>query len=99
MRFSLILLFVLSLSTLQAQQNNVETANSTDYLQVTRYRLQPKDLNLDHVIDTEKVYIKIYYNETASILDDYNFFKPKKNEILFFYGTKNQKCFLKFMTA
>ncbi|MFQ3239246.1 MAG: hypothetical protein ACI9NI_001543 [Olleya marilimosa] len=87
MRFSLILLFVLTLSTLQAQQNNVEIANTADYLQVTRYRLQPKDLNLDHVINTDKVYIKVYYNETASIVDDYNFFKPKKNEILFFYGT------------
>ncbi|WP_272023869.1 hypothetical protein [Olleya namhaensis] len=86
MRFSLILLFLLSLSTIQAQQNNDQSTTSDDYLQVTRYRLDPEDLDIDKEVDTEKVYIKIYYNKTASVSDDYKFFKPKANEILFFYG-------------
>ncbi|WP_281847957.1 hypothetical protein [Olleya namhaensis] len=86
MRFSLILLFLLSLSTIQAQQNNDQSITSDDYLQVTRYRLDPEDLDIDKEVDTEKVYIKIYYNKTASVSDDYKFFKPKANEILFFYG-------------
>ena len=86
MRFSLILLFLLSLSTIQAQQNNDQSTISDDYLQVTRYRLDPEDLDIDKEVDTEKVYIKIYYNKTASVSDDYKFFKPKANEILFFYG-------------
>ncbi|WP_157823442.1 hypothetical protein [Olleya sp. 1-3] len=86
MRFSLILLFLLSLSTIQAQQNNDQSTTSDDYLQVTRYRLNPEDLDIDKEVDTEKVYIKIYYNKTASVSDDYKFFKPKANEILFFYG-------------
>jgi hypothetical protein len=86
MRFSLILLFLLSLSTIQAQQNNDQSTISDDYLQVTRYRLDPEDLDIDNEVDTEKVYIKIYYNKTASVSDDYKFFKPKANEILFFYG-------------
>ena len=86
MRFSLILLFLLSLSTIQAQQNNDQSTNSDDYLQVTRYRLDPEDLDIHNEVDTEKVFIKIYYNKSASITDDYKFFKPKANEILFFYG-------------
>ena len=86
MRFSLILLFLLSLSTIQAQQNNDQSTTSDDYLQVTRYRLDPEDLDIESEVDTEKVYIKIYYNKTASVSDDYKFFKPKANEILFFYG-------------
>ncbi|SFJ50841.1 hypothetical protein [Olleya namhaensis] len=86
MRFSLILLFLLSLSTIQAQQNNDQSTTSDDYLQVTRYRLDPEDLDIDKEVDTEKVYIKIYYNKTASVSDDYKYFKPKANEILFFYG-------------
>lgn len=86
MRFSLILLFLLSLSTIQAQQNNDQSTTSDDYLQVTRYRLDPEDLDIHNEVDTEKVFIKIYYNKSASITDDYKFFKPKANEILFFYG-------------
>ncbi|PKG50514.1 hypothetical protein CXF54_12050 [Olleya sp. 1-3] len=79
-------MFLLSLSTIQAQQNNDQSTTSDDYLQVTRYRLNPEDLDIDKEVDTEKVYIKIYYNKTASVSDDYKFFKPKANEILFFYG-------------
>lgn len=55
-------------------------------MQVTRYRLHPKDLSIDNEIDSEKVYIKIYYNNKGSVANDFAFFKPKKNEILFFYG-------------
>ncbi len=86
MRYSLILLFVLCINALQAQENIDQSTTSEDYLQVTRYRLQPKELGIENEIDTEKVYIKIYYNKSASVSDDYKFFKPKKNEILFFYG-------------
>lgn len=86
MRLSLIILFVLSLSTLQAQENTDQSTNSADYLQVTRYRLHPKDLSIDNEIDSEKVYIKIYYNNKGSVANYFAFFKPKKNEILFFYG-------------
>ncbi|RAJ13501.1 hypothetical protein [Olleya aquimaris] len=86
MRLSLILLFVLSLSTIQAQETTDQSTNSADYLQVTRYRLHPEELSIENEIDSEKVYIKIYYNNQASIAEDFAYFKPKKNEILFFYG-------------
>lgn len=92
MRLSLILLFVLSLSTIQAQETTDQSTNSADYLQVTRYRLHPQELSIENEIDSEKVYIKIYYNNQASIADDFAFFKPKKNEILFFYGKNNDNC-------
>ncbi|WGD35224.1 hypothetical protein [Olleya sp. YS] len=90
MRLSLILLFVLSLSTLQAQDNSDQSTNSADYLQVTRYRLHPEELSIENEIDSEKVYIKIYYNDKASIASDFAYFKPKKNEILFFYGKNTE---------
>ena len=52
MRFSLILLFLLSLSTIQAQQKNDQITTSDDYLQVTRYRLDPEDLDIESEVDT-----------------------------------------------
>ena len=38
----------------------------------------------------QNTFIKIYKNIKGSIVEDYKFFKPKKNEILFFYGVNNE---------
>lgn len=86
MKISLIFLFVLSLGTIQAQDYTTNTTTSTDYLKVTRYQISPEELDLGVEFTEDNVYIKIYYKEKSSITEDYHFFKPKKNEILFFYG-------------
>ncbi len=98
MRLSLILLFVLSLSTIQAQSVDTQNSNSADFLEVTRYRLSPKELNIHREINEEKVFLKIYYNQQGSVANDFTFFKPKKNEILFFYGLnpKNEETEMYF---
>jgi len=93
MRVSLILLFVLSLSTIQAQSVDTQNPDTSNFLEVTRYRLTPEDLKIQQEINEKKVYLKIYYNNQGSVADDFTYFKPKKNEILFFYGLnpENQK--------
>ncbi|WP_397363515.1 hypothetical protein [Olleya sp. R77988] len=90
MRLSLTMLLLFCLNTTLAQENTDKSTNSDDYLQVTRYRLNPNDLGIEDETDSEKVYIKIYYNQSASITEDFEFFKPKKNEILFFYGIDSE---------
>ena len=85
MKYSLILLF--SLFTLfSTAQNN----DNDSYLKVTRYKLHPQELSLDKDIKAEKINLKIYYLKDSSIIADYQFFKPKNNEILFFYGKNNE---------
>ncbi|OIQ18828.1 hypothetical protein [Lacinutrix sp. MedPE-SW] len=86
MKYSLVLLFF-AFSLFSFSQNS----SNESYLQVTRYKLQPEELNLHEDIDAEKINLKIYFLKDSSIVDDYKFFKPKTNEILFFYGlnTKN----------
>ena len=82
MRLSLILLLFLTFSVLKAQENT----DASQYLEVTRYRLKPTDLGLHKDINSNKVYLKIYKNNKGSIVEDFKFFKPKNDEILFFYG-------------
>ncbi|WP_299890073.1 hypothetical protein [uncultured Lacinutrix sp.] len=95
MKYSLILLFSF-FSLFSIAQNN----NQDSLLQVTRYRLHPEELNLQKDIDAEKINLKIYYLKDASIVADYHFFKPKNNEILFFYGKDSEnntsEMFFKF---
>lgn len=95
MKYSLILL--LSLFTLFSTAQNSE---QDSYLKVTRYKLQPEELNIQQDIDAEKVNLKIYYLKNSSIIADYQYFKPKSNEILFFYGknkdTNEPEMFFKF---
>lgn len=95
MKYSLILLFLFCTLFSTAQNSD-----SDSYLKVTRYKLQPEELNIQEDIDAEKVNLKIYYLEDSSIIADYQFFKPKNNEILFFYGknkeTKRPEMFFKF---
>lgn len=85
MKYSLILLF--SLFTFFSTAQN---STNDSYLQVTRYKLQPNELNIQKEINAKKINLKIYYLENSSIVSDYHYFKPKKNEILFFFG-KNKK--------
>lgn len=60
--------------------------NDSNLLEVTRYKLHPTELNIENDVNTEKINLKIYYLKDGNITEDFNFFKPKKNEILFFYG-------------
>lgn len=83
MKYSLILLFLFVTSSIFAQNNDNE-------LKVTRYKLHPKELNIENDVDAEKINLKIYYLKEGNITADYRYFKPKKNEILFFYGTDNE---------
>lgn len=55
-------------------------------LKVTRYKLQPQELNIQREVNSGKVNLKIYYLEHSSIISEYHYFQPKHNEILFFYG-------------
>lgn len=93
MKYSLILLFLFS-SYLSFTQD-FETP-----LEVTRYKLQPKELNIQKDINIDKINLKVYYVREGSIVADYHFFKPKKNEILFFYAinskNKTSEMFFKF---
>ena len=86
MKFSLFLLLFMTLSVVKAQ----DTSDTSKFLKVTRYRLKPTELALHKDINSENVYLKIYKNHKGSIIEDYKFFKPKKNEILFFYGFNNE---------
>jgi len=61
--------------------------NDSNLLKVTRYKINPTELNIENDVDAEKINLKIYYLKEGNITKDFNFFKPKKNEILFFYGT------------
>ncbi|WP_452219565.1 hypothetical protein [Lacinutrix salivirga] len=77
-----------------AQNNLIKysyTTNPNDLLKVTRYMISPEELNLQDEFTEDKVYIKVYYKEKSSITEDYHYFKPKKNEILFFYGKDEKK--------
>ncbi|WAC03429.1 hypothetical protein N7U66_07945 [Lacinutrix neustonica] len=93
MKYSLILLFFLCSLFTAAQ--DFETP-----LEVTRYKLLPKELNIQKDITVDKINLKVYHVREGSIISDYRFFKPKKNEILFFYGTdtknKTSEMFFKF---
>ena len=81
MKYSLILLFlVISTFSIYAQNSN------NNLLEVTRYKLHPKELNIQNDVEAEKINLKIYYLKDGNITDDYLYFKPKKNEILFFYS-------------
>ncbi|AEH01538.1 hypothetical protein [Lacinutrix sp. 5H-3-7-4] len=88
MKYSLVLLFSV-FSYVSFSQN----FSNDSQLQVTRYKLQPEELNLQQDINAEKINLKIYYLKDSSIVEDYHFFNPKTNEILFFYGmdTENNK--------
>lgn len=95
MRFSLFLLLFVTFTVAKAQDNN----DTSKFLEVNRYRLTPSELGLHKYINSNKVYLKIYKNSKGSIKEDYNFFKPKDNEILFFYGynpeTKTTEMYFK----
>ncbi|APY00757.1 hypothetical protein CLV86_1524 [Lacinutrix venerupis] len=80
MKYSLVLLCFLFTSIIFAQNNN---SNS---LKVTRYKLHPKELNIQNDVSAKKINLKIYYLKEGNITEDYTYFKPKKNEILFFFG-------------
>ena len=80
MKYTLILLCLYCTTILSAQNND---SNS---LKVTRYKLHPTELNIQNDVEAEKINLKIYYLKEGDINADYAFFKPKKNEILFFYG-------------
>ncbi|AUC82168.1 hypothetical protein [Lacinutrix sp. Bg11-31] len=80
MKYSLILLFLFVTSFISAQNND------SNLLQVTRYKIHPTELNIQNDVETEKINLKIYYLKDGNITEDYRYFKPKKNEILFFYG-------------
>ena len=56
-------------------------------MQVKRYKLHPSELNIQNDVEAEKINLKIYYLKEGNITNDYRFFKPKKNELLFFFGT------------
>ncbi|MBN2867061.1 MAG: hypothetical protein JXK08_00180 [Flavobacteriaceae bacterium] len=86
MKFSLFLLLFITFTVVKAQ----DTSETAQFLNVTRYRLKPLELGLHKDINSDKVYLKIYKNTKGSIVEDYKFFKPKKNEILFFYGVNNE---------
>lgn len=93
MKYSLLLLSLLYSLVTAAQ--DFETP-----LEVTRYKLLPKELNIQKDIHVDKINLKVYFVREGSILSDYHFFKPKNNEILFFYGTdsenKTSEMFFKF---
>ncbi|WP_152973366.1 hypothetical protein [Lacinutrix mariniflava] len=80
MKYSLILLCLLVAPFISAQNNH------DNLLQVTRYKLDPTELNIENDVEAEKINLKIYFLKEGNIIADYHFFKPKKNEILFFYG-------------
>ncbi|WP_452224099.1 hypothetical protein [Lacinutrix chionoecetis] len=84
MKYPLILLFTLFSFSIFAQNNDKAL------LKVTRYKLHPTELNIQNDVDAEKVNLKIYYLKEGNITEDYRFFKPKKNEILFFYGIDSE---------
>jgi hypothetical protein len=93
MKYSLILLLFLSSYFSSAQDFKTP-------LEVTRYKLQPEELNIQKEISADKINLKVYYVREGSIIEDYRFFKPKKNEILFFYGIDSEsnttEMFFKF---
>lgn len=80
MKYSLILAFLFVSFFISAENNN------NNLLQVTRYKLHPTELNIQNDVETEKINLKIYYLKNGDITADYRYFKPKKNEILFFFG-------------
>lgn len=80
MKYSLVLLCLFCTSFILAQNDD------SNLLKVTRYRLHPTELNIQNDVEAEKINLKIYYLEEGNITADYRYFKPKKNEILFFYG-------------